>query len=305
MSFKEFFFNRHNELRVGWRLLAFLGLLTAFIMAVGAPLAAIGLKSELVGRIITFLALLAATYIMVRFANKKPFGAIGLSLHPRMFREFGMGCLLGLLMMAGIFIVELLAGFIQIEWRGYTVLQTMATLGSALFFFAVAAFLEELLFRGYAFQTVVQWITFLPATLGFALLFSYAHYFNPNVTVLSLVNVGLAGVWLSLAYMKTRSLWLPFGLHVAWNFSQTAIFSFPTSGAAFQEYRLADVVQGGPEWITGGAFGPEGGVLATIALLLSTWYILKSGFLKAPEGIVTLDSVEDLIPPKTENEAAA
>jgi hypothetical protein len=73
------------------------------------------------------------------------------------------------------------------------------------------------------------------------------------------------------------------------------LFGFPTSGIRFGRYRVFDIIQQGPEWITGGAFGPEGGALATTALVACTWYILKSEYLKAPEGIVTLDSVEDLL----------
>jgi uncharacterized protein len=304
MTFKDFFINRYNELRIGWRLLLFAVLATALVMALGSPLASIGLKSNLVMSLIIVVAILAASFIMVRYVNKKPFGAIGLTFHAHTVRELGMGLLLGLLMMAGIFLVEYLAGFVRLEWRDYSAGQMIGTLGYAFVFFAAAAFVEELLFRGYAFQTVIQWITFLPATIGFAIMFALAHFYNPNVTVLSLVNVGLAGVWLSFAYMKTRGLWLPTGLHIGWNFAQTALFSFPTSGSAFADLRIADSVQGGPAWITGGAFGPEGGVLATLALVLCTWYVLKAKMLNAPEGIVTLDSVEDLLPNPVESDNA-
>jgi hypothetical protein len=170
----------------------------------------------------------------------------------------------------------------------------------------MAAFLEEVLFRGYMFQTLIQWITFLPATLVFSMLFAYSHFFNPHVTLLSLLNVTMAGIWLSIAYMKTRSLWLPFGLHLSWNFSQTSLYSFPTSGGSFEGEKLSDLIQTGPDWITGGAFGPEGGILTTIALIACTWYILKSKDLLAPEGIVTLDSVEDLLPsPQVEKDSPA
>jgi membrane protease YdiL (CAAX protease family) len=296
MHFKDVFINRYAEIRVGWRLLSFLTLLVALLFALGTPLRMLGVKSDLIGRIVTLVAAVGASLVMTRFVNRKPFGAIGLLLHPGTFREFGVGCLLGFLMISGVFVVELMVGFVHIEWRGYSVLECMGILGLSLVSFAVAAFVEEIIFRGYAFQTLIQWITFLPAMLAFSLLFSYAHYFNPHVTVLSLLNVGLAGIWLSIAYMKTKSLWLPFGLHVSWNFAQTSVYSFPTSGGSFEGQKLSDLIQTGPEWVTGGAFGPEGGVLATLALLICTWFILKSTYLRAPEGIVTLDSVEDLLP---------
>jgi membrane protease YdiL (CAAX protease family) len=306
MILRDIFINRYTEVRVGWRLLLFLTLLVVILLALSAPLKMSGVRSDLVARIITLAAAIGASFVMTRFVNKKPFDAIGLSLHQNTFREFGIGCLLGFLMISGVFVVELMAGYIHVQWRGYSVLECTGVLGLSLVLFAVAAFAEELLFRGYAFQTLLQWITFLPAMLVFSLLFAYAHYFNPNVTALSLVNVGLAGMWLSVAYMKTRSLWLPFGLHVSWNFAQTSFYSFPTSGGSFEGQKLSDLIQTGPEWVTGGAFGPEGGVLATVALVVCTWYILKSIHVHAPEGIVTLDSVEDLLTkPGVEGEQAA
>ncbi len=302
MQIKDVFINRYGELRVGWRLLSFLLLVSTIVFGVGALLRMLGLLNDLAGRIVVLAATLGASYVMTRFVNKKPFGAIGLSLHPRMFREFGVGCLLGFLMISGVFLVELMAGYVRLEWREYTILTCVKVLSLSFMFFAVAAFLEEVIFRGYAFQTLIQWITFLPATLVFSLLFAYAHFANPNVTALSLLNVALAGAWLSIAYMKTRGLWLPFGLHLAWNFCQTSVYSFPTSGGAFEGQKLADLVQSGPEWITGGKFGPEGGILATIALVVCTWYVLKSTYLNSPPGIVTLDSIEDIMPKLQTNE---
>lgn len=298
MRFKDIFVNHYGELRVGWRLLSFVILLTVILFVLGAPLRILGVRSDFAGRIVTLAATLGGSYVMTRFVNRKPFGAIGLLLHSHVFREFGIGCLLGFLMMSGIFVVELSSGFIHLEWGGLSLLQCVRVVLWALVGFSVAAFVEEALFRGYFFQSLIQWITFLPATLVLALVFAWSHYANPHATTFSLVNVGLAGVWLSIAYFKTRSLWLPFGLHLSWNFTQTTVYAFPTSGISFPEDRLMNLTQSGPEWMTGGAFGPEGGVLATIALVVCTWYILKSTALKAPEGIVTLDSVEDLLPPQ-------
>jgi hypothetical protein len=91
-------------------------------------------------------------------------------------------------------------------------------------------------------------------------------------------------------------------LHFAWNFTQTTIYAFPTSGLAFEDRKLWVLEQTGPDWITGGAFGPEGGLLATLALLLGTWYVLKSRHLVVQEGIITLDSLEDILPPVQDGE---
>lgn len=257
----------------------------------------LGWTSQFTGWCVLLAAGLIGSFLMTRFVNHKPFAAIGFNLHAGMFREAGIGILLGVLMMSGIFAVEYLLGAVEIHlveasWTGmvWIVVSSMALFG-------VQSLAEEVLFRGYLFQSLIQGMSFLPAMLAMAALFAAGHAWNPNVSAPAMINIALASVWLSFAYMHTRGLWLPFGLHFAWNFSQTTLFGFHTSGGAFPGYSLMTNVQEGPGWLTGGAFGPEGGVLATLALLVSTAYILKARYLRAPEGIITLDSVEDLLPP--------
>jgi membrane protease YdiL (CAAX protease family) len=288
-------FDRHGELRSGWRMFLFIGLLIVLLLMVSVPLVLLEVATEFSVKALGVVVIGVASYVMTRFINHKPFIAIGLSLHPAAVRGFGIGCLLGFLMVAGVFAVEYLAGYIDLRWGGLSASSATWVFFSGCVYFLVGAAFEELIFRGYLFQTLMQAVTFLPAMLVMAALFAIAHGRNPNVTAYGLINVALATVWLSFAYLKSRSLWLPIGLHFSWNFSQTTLFSFPTSGISFDGRSLASLVQSGPVWLTGGAFGPEGGALATLALIICTWYILKSKALAVPEGIVTLDSSEDLL----------
>jgi len=289
--------NRHGELRTGWRMALFV-VLFAFLsgLFLGLLLVLQLIRHSALSSGGVVLAALGASWIMVRFVNRKPLGAIGLFLHPRMGYELGMGLLLGFVMMAGIFLVELLLGYVSVVQRQLSVAEALGAVGSLGLEFTLAGTLEELLFRGYLFQTLLQGIGFLPATLLVSGLFALAHGFNPGITWMASLNIFLAGVWLSVAYMKTRSLWLPIALHVGWNFSQSALFSFPTSGIVFADRTLFVLEQGGPAWVTGGGFGPEGGVVGTVAILLCSWHILKSRRYGAPEGLITLDSLEDLLP---------
>jgi hypothetical protein len=292
------FLTRHGELRVAWRMLLFLVLLSLFAALVVVPVSLSGLRDQTLATLGITLALLAASYCMTRFVHRKPLAAIGLWLNTRAARDTAAGVGIGILMMAGIFIVEVALGYASPVWQDFPPgLLTLSILRLAAIF-AFAAALEELLFRGYAFQTLMQGITFAPAMLLVSLLFALAHAQNPNATVFGLFNVALAGIWLSFAYVKTRGLWLPTGLHFGWNFAQTAIFGFPTSGSDFSGLRPLVTAQSGPEWVTGGAFGPEGGVLATLSLIAGTWYILKSRAFSVPPGIVTLESLEDLLRPR-------
>lgn len=293
---RQIFLTRHSELRVAWRLVVFLVLVSVGILCLYVLAWALSWHDAEAEASALALALVGATFCMVRVVNRKPFKAVGLDWSRGGGREFGLGCLLGLLMMAGIFIVEHALGYASIASRGLTVLESVTILLRGAVLFAIAALAEELLFRGYAFQTLMYGITFLPAMLLFSALFAAAHYANPHTTTLAFVNIGLAGIWLSFAYLKTRTLWLPFGLHFSWNYCQTVLFSFPTSGFEMSGRQLLVTTQSGPVWLTGGEFGPEGGVLATVAIVLCTGYVLKSSMVRRREVVVTLDTIEDLLP---------
>lgn len=296
-------FNRHGELRVGWRMTLFLLLVVLFVLFLVRPVAMFFPGVDLLLPSFLFVvALLLASWIMTRFINRKPLGAIGLGLHQYAGREFGMGWLLGFLMMAGVFLIQYGLGYLTIASLGLSAGEVAARLGMSALFFLLAAAGEELMFRGYFFQTLMQAITFLPAAVAMSLLFGISHLANPHVTLFAAVNVALAGLWLSFAYLKTRSLWFPIGIHASWNFCQTTLFGFPTSGADFSARKIFETTVLGPEWITGGAFGPEGGVLATLALIVCTLYIVQSTMVTRPEGVVTLDSIEDLVPPSVPKE---
>jgi CAAX protease family protein len=304
MGIREIFVNRHSEIRSGWKISIFVLLLGVLLLVLVVPFQLLGVTSDFISTLNTGVGILAATYIMTRKFHRKPLKAIGLSLHPGLVREGGIGCILGVLMMGGIFIIEYSLGYAERFWLGLSAGTVLWTLVSSMASFLVAAISEELLFRGYPFQVLIQGVTFLPATIIMAILFGAAHLANPHASALGFVNTALAAVLFSVSYMKTRSLWLPLGLHFSWNFAQTTVFGFPTSGIAFSGFRLFRSVQAGPEWVTGGAYGPEAGILTTITLLAATWYILKAPYLATPEGIVTLDSVEDLLPPRGEDTVA-
>jgi hypothetical protein len=272
------------------------------VLAIGAglliPLSVAPASLSVLENVVILIAALGATVLMTRTVNRKPVAAAGLGLHHATLRDLGAGALLGFLMMTGIYLLEIGLGFGVTTGRGLSTGDALWVVAGGFGWFAAGALGEELLFRGYPFQTLIQAVTFLPATLIMAGVFAAAHAQNPHMTVLSALNVALAGVLFSIAYMKTRSLWLPFGIHWAWNFCQTTLYGFPGSGLAPGSHALVITEATGPAWITGGAFGPEGGILSTLALMIATWYVLKAAYLAAPEGIITLDSVEDLLGPR-------
>lgn len=159
--------------------------------------------------------------------------------------------------------------------------------------FIVAALAEEAAFRGYPLQTLTRarllWFGVLLTSVPFAII----HWHNPGATIFSTLNTALAGVWLAAAYLKTRSLWFPLGVHWAWNWVQGSIFGLAVSGLNLSSHSVLRAVDQGPPWLTGGSYGIEGGAACTIALLVSTVFIWRTRLVSATLELKQLTSAEN------------
>jgi membrane protease YdiL (CAAX protease family) len=141
-------------------------------------------------------------------------------------------------------------------------------------FLFLAATFEELTFRGYAFQRVAQVLGPAAAAGVSSALFGFAHYGNPQATLLSTLNTALAGVLLAAARLRGRALWMPIGLHFGWNLFLGPVFSFPVSGYVFGANGPA-AFPAIPVWLTGGSYGPEGSAALTGIVLVAILLILR------------------------------
>jgi len=152
----------------------------------------------------------------------------------------------------------------------------------------ITAFREELLFRGILFRWIEEFSGSWAALLVTSALFGLAHIFNPGATWFSSFAIATeAGLLLGGAYMLTRNLWLPIGVHLAWNFTQGTIFGVPVSGGRAQgivEARLS-----GPELLSGAAFGLEASVISlvvcTAAGVSFVWLAVRRGELVQPSWV--------------------
>ncbi len=133
---------------------------------------------------------------------------------------------------------------------------------------APAALLEEVMFRGVGQVVLARAIGRVPALLFLSVLFAMAHLLNPNGTMLGMVNIALAGLMLGVAFYAPGGIWTAWGAHLGWN-ATLAAMDAPVSGLPFR-IPLIDYQPGGPQWLTGGTFGPEGGLLATAMIALAT-----------------------------------
>jgi hypothetical protein len=176
--------------------------------------------------------------------------------------------------------VEVAGGALVVHSKSMS-LEAVLWFGLVFPVFLAAASLEELLVRGFLFQAIEHNLGPAAAVAITSVVFGVMHLGNENVTIFSTANTVLAGVWLGVAYLKTRSLWLAIGLHYSWNLTMGFVFGLPVSGEdLFQRLSLLASESGSRDWLSGGGYGPEGGAATTIAIAISTIVVLKSGLFR-------------------------
>ena len=200
-------------------------------------------------------------------------------------RGMGRHLLLGVLLGAALQALTILVIYLN---GGYTVVSVnpVQYMIPPLTMAITAAIVEEILFRGILFRILEEkWGSYVGLGVS-ALIFGALHLANPNSSLVTAIGLAIqAGLLLGVAYMFTRNLWFPIAIHFAWNFTETAVFGANVSGNALSKTWLTSRISG-PEWITGGAFGPEGSVQATLFCLAATIvllsYCLKKGQVVKP-----------------------
>jgi membrane protease YdiL (CAAX protease family) len=192
----------------------------------------------------------------------------------RDLKAFGFGMGVGVTMAVGALLVAILAGGAGLELSGESLtayLPAAARLGIGL---AVAALAEEVLFRGYPLARLAQPMGRVGASVVLAGLFAAVHLGNPEVSPLGLANIGLASLVLSAAFFTPGGLAAAWGLHLGWNAGLGLGADAPVSGIAL-ELPTLEFRTGGPSWVTGGAFGPEGGLAATVMMGLALIWLSR------------------------------
>jgi uncharacterized protein len=261
------------RMRSGWRLLLWLivaVLLNALFILALKPFAVAG---EAVGFAAMALAATLSGWLLLAMEGRK-IGALGWAIDPAAAGQSAVGFAAGgvlILLAVGVLAV---AGSVRWVAAPGSVAEYAASLARMLAFFAVAAAAEEALFRGYGLQALTEGIGPWAATVVLSLFFALAHADNPDFGGVALANIFLAGVLLSLLYLRTCSLWMVTALHLGWNWTMAALH-FPVSGLAEAMPAFA-VVPHGPAWWTGAGFGPEAGLPATFVLLLGIAWTMRS-----------------------------
>src|SRR5271154_5435987 len=212
------------------------------------------------------LFLLLVGYAAMGYAGqsqREPLKAMGLVRREGWKREFALGAALG---WGGVVACVLpMAIFGSLVIRFWTDSHQFFLFFVNLLTLLVAALAEEIAVRGDAFQRLIDSVGPTLATLGMSVMFAAMHLMNTNASAASTLVTILAGWLFSIAYLRTRALWLPWGLHFAWNASMGILFGLPVSGLTiFNPVITTNAV--GPTWLTGGGYGPEGSAVAVLVL---------------------------------------
>ena len=275
-----------GRLRAPWRLLIF-GLVTVALAVLVLGIVGLLVPSsnrpevlsadEVVGLdvILTYwaivLALLGAHVIVLRFVERQGWHFVWLDRRAARPPLLAGGLLIGALAIGVPSAILIGVGWLDITdvpgaWQTGALATAMMLLPAAL--------MEELMMRGYPLAVLREALGWPAAIVLTSVVFGVLHVRNPNVGVGAIVLVTIAGVFLGVVVYRTRSLWAATAAHFAWNATLAVLLHAALSG---QELPAGDyrVVDGGPDWATGGTWGPEGGAGAIVGMIVAAALLLR------------------------------
>ena len=259
------------RLRAGWRLLIQTILLIVFgiiFSIAGGLLGPLG-RSLLWAQILNFIIITGSVYVARRWLDKRSFESLGLMLDRHTLLDILMGIGITFVQMGFIFVLMLGLGWLTFQGFAWEFDSINVVITNVITFFIAFIFTgwnEELLSRGYHLQTIASGFNLFWGVVISSAVFGILHIFNPNANWVSAAGIFFAGIYLAYAYLRTKQLWLSIGLHIGWNFFEGVVFGFPVSGLDI--YALTRIKVHGPELWTGGAFGPEAGLIVLPSLIL-------------------------------------
>jgi membrane protease YdiL (CAAX protease family) len=275
---KNYFWNSdENRLRTGWRLFLFIPAVPVIIRILNLALRPV-FKGSLENNTISWvfrgiLVVIGGTlivWIFRQFIDRKSFVSLGLRFDKLAIWDMLVGFVLSGFMVGLFFAVLLAFGMLEIEEIGWTSSGFLPILEIFLLLFGVGlatGYSEELVFRGYILQNLGEGIGLVWAVVVSCILYGLMHMPNPNSTLLSGVIIAIFGFLRIFGWLRTGQLWLSIGMHAGWNFFQGPILGFSVSGLDSES--LIKHTVSGPNWMTGGSFGPEAGIVVVPVVLLA------------------------------------
>jgi len=273
-----------HRLRAGWRIFLFVIITLIIVKLLEFTIDSLfgGLPEDKTLRffysiLVAAIAGTSAVIISRRYLDKKTLLSFGLKWDGLAIKDWLFGFLLSFLMAGSIFLLLLWFGLLEFESVNPNLL-TMNFLWNFLLMFVafciLTAWWEELVFRGYLLQNMINGMGKNWAVIISCILYGAVHATNPNASIISSSIIVLFGFMRLYGYLRTSQLWLSMGMHAGWNFFQGPVFGFGTSGYETESILIHKL--NGSDWLTGGKFGPEGSVftilIVIIAILSMYWW---------------------------------
>lgn len=211
-----------------------------------------------------------AAILLRRYLDRRSIASLGFAPRGPWLRLFGLGIALGAGMQAIAYMLEAVPGYARVVGHGSFASDAKLVLVAAIVFLAAALF-EEMSLRGYLLQNLWEEWGVAPAIIVTSILFALIHFTNPHAreqSVLTIAGLSAFALWACFSLLWTKSLWVALGGHMAWNVFEGPIFGFPVSGEGIPVPTVLSQSVHGPQWLTGGAFGPEAGASSIIATLI-------------------------------------
>ena len=266
-----------GRLRAPWRILVFLsiavGLFVATSVLLGPALAAaarITGLDETSDALAVAIALVATHAIMIKAIDRRGWSYAWLDRGAARPGTIGFGLVLGAVPITLASLGLLALGWLAVEPGGSD--PWLAAAAKMTVVLLLAAFYEELLSRGYLLAAMADLMGMRAAVVVTSITFGLLHLGNPGVSAQPIILVTLAGVFLSVVLLATKSLYAAWSAHFAWNWVMAVPLHVSVSGLVVLQPRY-QTVDAGPDWATGGAWGPEGGAFAGATMLAGMGYL--------------------------------
>ncbi len=271
---RTIFINRNRQIRSGWKIglvLACLltGLVLYQIVSIVSGISDVVADEWSIATPLIFGG--SVLFVLWILDHKKP-KDIGLTRLKGNFGNLLFGFLLGAVSMTVIFVILLVTGHIALE-NGFMSPDISMSLLWGLILFILVGIQEELFSRGYCIFVFQQMNCLWVSVLLSSLLFTLLHGLNPHINWIGMLNIFLVGFLFAFMYLKTGNLWMPIGYHISWNYFEGNIFNFPVSGSRFDGLYHIQILRN--DIISGGFFGPEGGILTTLVILIGFGVVWK------------------------------
>lgn len=290
------FKNNYGKVNAGWRITFVLLLSVAFQTIFGAFFgmiggAVFGFKSGLEGKEVSpeavklfltedpvfsfilkssaMIAVILAVFIILRAVDKKRFKDIGLKFNKNSMKDLLIGLLLGVVSMTFIFVVLSFTGNVTVE-KGLNFSIYSIT---GLIIFILVALSEELFSRGYCLYILKEHNSEKFSLIVSSVIFALLHIFNPNLNWFGIFNIFLVGVLFAYMTLKTDNIMMAIGYHLTWNYFQGNVFGLSVSGKSVEGIIAVSNLK--DNILTGGAFGPEAGILTTFVLVIGFLFVYR------------------------------